>query len=131
MLFDTDVLIWILRGNAKAVRVVDKDADRMISVVTAMELFQAARDKEEARAIRRFLQHFKTATLSENIGHRARIYVEKYALKSRLGVPDALIAATAAENNFTLCTGNAKHYRAISELDMKVFRAVTDLNDLK
>ncbi len=122
MLFDTDVLIWVLRGNQKAVRVVDKDAERMISVVTCMELFQGARDKRETAAIRRFLRHFETAPLSENIGHRARIYMEEYTLKSGIGVADALIAATAAENSLTLCTGNVKHYRTISELGLKVFR---------
>jgi predicted nucleic acid-binding protein len=122
MLFDTDVLIWVLRGDAKAVRAVDRDEDRMVSVVTCMELFQGARDKKEMASIRRFLRHFDTAPLSENIGHRAGIYMEEYALKSGLGVPDALIAATAAENKISLCSGNAKHYRAISELELKVFR---------
>jgi predicted nucleic acid-binding protein len=122
MLFDTDVLIWVLRGNDRAVRAVDRDADRAVSVVTCMELFQGARDAKELKSIRRFLRYFETAPLRENIGHRASIYMEEYALKSGLGVADALIAATAAENKMKLCSGNAKHYRAISELELKVFR---------
>jgi predicted nucleic acid-binding protein len=47
MLFDTDVLIWVLRGSAKAARLVDETGDRRISVVTLMELLQGARDKHE------------------------------------------------------------------------------------
>jgi len=94
----------------------------MISVVTCMELFQGARDKKEMASIRRFLRHFETAPLSENIGHRASIYMEEYALKSGLGVRDALIAATAAESKIPLCSANAKHYRAISELELKTYR---------
>ncbi len=124
MLIDTDVLIWVLRGNARAVRAVDRDADRAVSVVTCMELFQGARDAKELKSIRRFLRYFETASLTENIGHRASIYMEEYALKSGLGVADALIAATAAENKMKLCSGNAKHYRTISELELKVFQAL-------
>lgn len=122
MLFDTDVLIWVLRANPKAIRAVDRAEEKYISVVTSMELLQGARNKKEMTAIRRFLSHFDTLPLTENIGHRATIYMEEYTLKSGLGLADALIAATAAEHNITLYSGNAKHYKAISEVELKVFR---------
>jgi predicted nucleic acid-binding protein len=35
---------------------------------------------------------------------------------------DSLLAATAVENQATLCSGNAKHYKMITELDLKTFR---------
>jgi predicted nucleic acid-binding protein len=35
---------------------------------------------------------------------------------------DALIAATAAENNLELVTSNAKHFKTIKELRIKVFK---------
>jgi len=124
MLIDTDVLIWVLRGNSKAAKLVDAMEHRLISAVTHMELLQGARDRNEARTIKSFLvdNGFAIIPLSENIGHRATIYVEEYGLKAGMRVADALIAATAVEMSIALCSGDRKHYKAINELELKVFR---------
>jgi len=60
--------------------------------------------------------------LTENIGHRAAVYVEEYTLSHGLRAGDAIIAATAAENNLPLYTSNAKHFKPIKELKLKVFK---------
>jgi predicted nucleic acid-binding protein len=124
MVFDTDVLIWFLRGSAKAARAIDAADQRIISVVTYMELIQGARDKREIRGIKAYLAdlHFGTLPLSENIGHRASIYMEEYGLASSLNMADALIAATAIESKEALLTGNVRHFRAIKELQCRPFR---------
>jgi len=124
MIVDTDVLIWALRGNARAARAIDR-ADRLdVSVVSFMELLQGSRDSRDLRMTRAFLSDlgFRILPLSENIGHRASIYVEEYALKSGLRIADALIGATAAENETRLCTANAKHYRVIRDIELSIFR---------
>jgi len=124
MLFDTDVIIWALRGNKRAAAIIDA-ADRLeLSVVSFMELLKGARDRKDLRLTKSFLLDlgFHVLPLSENIGHRAAIYLEEYGLKSNLGVPDSLIAATAVEKALALCTGNLKDYRAISEVELKPFR---------
>ena len=124
MIFDTDVLIWCLRGHARAADAVDAAPERAVSIVTWMELVQGARDRKELGVLRAFLVDlgFATLPLSENIGHRAAVYMETYALRVDLGVADAFIAATAAEHARPLCTGNAKHYRPIGELPLTPFR---------
>jgi predicted nucleic acid-binding protein len=124
MLFDTDVLIWVLRGSGKAAKAVDGAGERAVSVVTYMELLQGARDKAEVRAIRSFLadMRFAIVPLSENIGHRASIYMEEYGLSVAMSMADALIAATAVEAHEPLMTGNVKHYKAIRDLDIRRFR---------
>ena len=124
MLFDTDVVIWVFRGNAAAARAIQAESDRRISVISYMELLQGARGKEESSAIKRFLEDlgFEVLPLTENIGHRASIYIEEYALSSGMCVADALIAATAAENGLRLCTGDKKHYAKVKDLDIKQFR---------
>jgi predicted nucleic acid-binding protein len=124
MIIDTDVLIWVLRGNAKAAEAVDRISAPGVSIVTFMELLQGAADKREMKAIKSFLAalRFRTLPLTESIGFRALGYVEAYSLASSVNMADALIAATAIEAGEPILTGNDKHYRAIDQLEIKRFR---------
>lgn len=124
MIFDTDVLVWLLRGNGKAAQLVDKTDARQLSVVTYMELLQGARDRRELKIIKSFLADlgFGMLPLTENIGHRASIYMEEYCLSGGMSMADALLAATAVEHRLVLCTCNEKHYKVVKELDLSVFR---------
>ena len=54
-------------------------------------------------------------------GHRALIYIEEYAIAHDLRAGDAIVAATAVENNLTLVSGNSKHFKPIRELQLRVF----------
>jgi predicted nucleic acid-binding protein len=89
-----------------------------------LELLQGARNKKQHEYIVSFLKDFgfHTLPLTENIGHRAAVYIEEYALSSGLRAGDAIIAATAAEHNLTLCSTNAKHFKPIKELKLSVFK---------
>lgn len=124
MLFDTDVLIWCFRGKAKAAKAIESADALAISAVTYMELVQGVRNKQELRAIRSFLAdlHIPTLPLTENIGHRATIYLEEHALGAGLTMADALISATAMEHALPLCTGNAKHFKCIGDLEVQAFK---------
>ncbi|MCH7516999.1 MAG: PIN domain-containing protein, partial [Bacteroidetes bacterium] len=46
-MIDTDVLIWYMRGNSKANKVIEKLNGFFISVITYMELVQGMRNKRE------------------------------------------------------------------------------------
>jgi predicted nucleic acid-binding protein len=71
-----------------------------------------------------FLRTFDFTVLpfTENIGHRACVYIEEYAFPNALRAGDAIIAATATENNLMLLTSNAKHFKSIKDLKLKIFR---------
>ena len=89
-----------------------------------MELLQGARNASESAKVKTFLAEgaFQVLPLTENIGHRALIYVEEYARSSGMRADDAIIAATAIENGFMLVSGNRKHYQPVRELLFKVFK---------
>ena len=78
MIFDTDVIIWALRGNKRATTAIDRAESLDISVVSYMELLRSVRDKKDLRLTKAFLADlgFQIVPLSENIGHRAAIYLE-------------------------------------------------------
>jgi len=124
MIFDTDILIWVQRGNPKAASLIDATEERFLSVQSYMELLQCARDKKQHRFVKGFLKDFafEVLPLTENIGHRAAIYVEEYTLSHGIRAGDAVIAATAVENGWKLCTGNQKHFQCINDLTLRVFK---------
>ncbi len=123
MLFDTDILIWLQRGNERAAALIENTESRFISVQSYMELLQMAKDKRQHKLIKSFLDDFSFSVLplTEKIGHRAAVYIEEYSLTSGLRAGDAIIAATAVENSLPLSSGD-KHMSVISELDLKHFR---------
>lgn len=127
MLFDTDVLIWYQRGKAEAAKVIDKSPERFISAQTYMELLQCAESKQQQLLVKSFLQEFNfiILPLTENIGHRAVVYTEAYSLSHGIRAGDAIIAATAAEHNLALLSGNAKHFKVFNEITFKHFKVRT------
>lgn len=124
MLFDTDILIFVQRGNERAARIISDTSQRKISILTYMELLQGAKNKSHHKITIDFLKKFdfKILPLTENIGHRASIYVEEYSLSHNVRSGDAIIAATAIENGLTLSTANGKHFKPIKELDLTIFK---------
>ncbi len=104
MFFDTDILIFVQRGHESAANLIENTQKRYISVQTYMELLQNAQNKKQHLFILDFLKLFDfiVLPLNENIGKRAAIYVEEYSLSHSVRAGDAIIAATAIENNLTL-----------------------------
>jgi len=124
VLIDTDVLIWVFRGKASARRAMEKASSIALSSITYMELVQGVRNKEEFSSLRKTIhQHeWDILPLSENISHRATVYIENYALSHGLQLADALIAASAVESGEPLLTANTKHYKVIPGIELKAYR---------
>lgn len=123
MLVDTDVLIWLLRGKSSARAALESRPSVELSAITYMELLQGVRDNAELRLLRRTarLNGWRILPLTEAIGHRATLYIERFGLSHGLRLADALIAASAVEAGSALLTANARHYRCISDLSTEIY----------
>lgn len=124
MLIDTDVLIWLYRGNEKALKLLEGQVEVGIATQTALEFMQASPNKARQDALRSFMAAagIQVLPLSEGIGHRALVYIEQYSMAHGLRAGDASIAATAVEASRPLLTANERHFRFIPSLKLKVFK---------
>ena len=124
MLIDTDVLIWYLRGNKRAFAVIEKQPGFFISVVTYIELIQGMRNKQELRELRIAFSGWnsKIIYINEEISAKAMFFIERHFLSHALTLADSLICSTALAHGLPILTGNDKHYKMITELEIKKFR---------
>ena len=125
MIIDTDVLIWYLRGNENAQRVINASIPFKVSVINYMELLQGLREKKELHILRKYFRKWSVEIIqiNGNISSRAMFLMEDYNLSHSIELADAIIAATALEYREILLTANQKHYSFIPTIQMKGFRA--------
>lgn len=128
MIIDTDVLIWELRGNLSAKKIIHENIPFNISVVTYIELVQGMRNKQE---LNRFIKQIgrwnvNIIQINNDISTRAMIYMEEFALSHSLELADSLIAATCINNAEVLLTANDKHYKHIPNIQLIKFRPIID-----
>ncbi len=124
LIFDSDVLIWFLRGNENAQKKVLSEAPFKISAVTYMELVQGMKDKRELATFKKLVKNLdiEIVQIDSDISAKAIDYVEEFYLSNSFEMGDALIAATCVRYGETLCTANDKHYKVVSELVLDIFR---------
>ncbi len=124
MLVDTDVLIWHLRGYPQAARRLDQLNPLTLSAVSYLELLQGMRNRAELAAVKKMLELRKAVVLpvTEAVTQRAIALMESLALSHGLQMGDALIAATALEQQLLVLTANTKHFEAVEGLKVEAFR---------
>jgi predicted nucleic acid-binding protein len=123
MLIDSDVLVWMTRGQASAIARLEAVQPWRISAVTYIELAQGCRNKAELAQMKHGLRMQATQILPIDVAitQRAMSLIDQYALSHGLQLADALIAATALQHGLTLLTANAKHFGAVATLLIEVF----------
>ena len=123
MFIDTSVFIWALRGNKKAIQLLNETDEILISTVVYIELMQGARNKQELRAIDTTLEmlQVKIISINETISAQATELVKTYFHSHSVELADAFIGATALLHKKPLITCNVKHFSAMKKLTVIPF----------
>ena|SRR5579859_4197307 len=112
-LIDTDVLIWVLRGNKIYEDFIQDLKDKgplSISTVTIAEIYKNIYPSELIKT-ENVLNELQTWDVNSSIAKQAGLYWQEYIKKLKdLSLTDCLIAATANVNNLGLVSLNRKHF---------------------
>ncbi len=125
IIIDTDICIYILRGNTRVIEQRRKIADQVaISFMTAAELFygaeKSANPSKNKNLVEQFLLTVATIESSRDIMHRfGKLKASLEAEGLPLADADLLIAATTLETADLLVTGNTKHFNRIEGLKLE------------
>jgi len=111
---DSDVLIWHLRGERKALnllkRLRDKEQfDLWIGAMQRAEVVFFMRPAEQSATLL-FLAQFQTASVDQQIIDQAGEFYRKWNPRSGTDVNDAILAATVLQTGGKIYTLNSKHY---------------------
>jgi predicted nucleic acid-binding protein len=113
ILLDSDVIIEILRGNARIAgemrRLRDEGVPTYCTAISWAEIYAGLRPGEET-ATEAFFQARGEVAIDAVTGRRAGAYLLRYVRSHGVAIADALIAAAAATTGLRLWTLNRRHY---------------------
>jgi len=113
-LLDTNIIIYYLNGDEKAIDFVDKNLKiSAISSLTFLEILVFSYDEEEDQQVRDFLELFKIYDVKREI---LNIAINNYR-KKRVKMADNIIGSTAKFYDLTLVTRNVDDFKNM-ELDI-------------
>jgi len=111
LLLDTDVIIDYPRGREQAITYIESLTEPLlISTISIAELYSGVREGDERTALQTFLSAFETVDVSPEIAVRGGLLRRDWGKSHKVGLADALIAATAEVRGATLITLNIKHF---------------------
>ena len=116
LLLDTDVLVDHLRGFDKATSLVAAHgADSAISSISVAELFTGVRDDGRV-VLEEFLSIFQTIPVTDEIAREAGLLRRTFGPSHGVGLPDAIVAATARAYGMEIRTANVRHFPMFKRL---------------
>ena len=111
---DSDVLIWHLRGEKKALNLLkrlrnNEKFELWIGAMQRAEVVFFMRPAEESATLL-FLAQFQTASVDQQIIDKAAEFYRKWNPRNGTDVNDAILAATVMQTGGKIYTLNSKHY---------------------
>lgn len=111
VLLDTNIVIDHLRGRAAATHFLSGlRRPPSLSVISILEIYAGARNRDEERQIERLLTGSKILDVTADIARVAGQFIKHYERSHGLDDADAVIAATAEHHGLSLATLNVKHF---------------------
>lgn len=120
ILLDTSVVIDLLRRKDKKTALISPvlKENLFISIITHTELFAGKsvwENTEASKQLKEFIINITIISLSEKISEKAGYIKTRHKNSS---IADAIIAATAIENDCELVTLNVKDFKNIPQLKL-------------
>ena len=111
ILADSNILINFLNGDHKNLKIFSENSI-FISVITKIELLSAPLNEEELLKVKKFIQtNFNLIFIDEAIAEKSAFLRRQFKLKT----PDAIISATAIENQFEFLTEDKELVKKLGE----------------
>ena len=118
-LFDTNAVINLISGNGDFSNL-SEDDNYFFSFITKIELFTGIKNQEEEKHVQKFTEYAKMILIDDRIIYKT-IDIRK---NTGLKLPDALVAATAIEQNATIITSDLEMIRKLTTLEINVLNPV-------
>lgn len=120
-LIDTNVFSKIFRGDFTVTNFV-ANLEAAIDTTIYIECLQGSKSNQEKKTIKKVLDNYLIFSITPDISEIAVELIDNYSNTHGLLLADALIAATALENDLTVVTYNVGDFDFIK--DLKVLKPV-------
>lgn len=114
-LIDTNVFSKIF-GNNASVKAFVESLDAVVDTTIYIECIQGSKSNQEKRIVKKYIDNFPLLQLTPDISKRTIEIIDLYSNSHGLLLPDALIAASALENDLTVVTYNIGDFQFINDL---------------
>jgi predicted nucleic acid-binding protein len=115
-LIDTNVFSRIFKGDLQVTQFVES-LESVIDATIYIECLQGSKSNQEKRVVEKYLRKFSLLPITPESSVIAIELIRNYSNSHGLLLPDALIAATALENDLTVLTYNIADFQFSVELN--------------
>ena len=112
---DTNVFSRIFKGNADLKKFIETNPSVIRSTIY-IENIQGSKSNQEKYLIKKYLDNFPLLPVDSSVSIRAIELIDTYSNSRGLLLGDALIAASALENDLTVLTYNINDFKFIQDL---------------
>lgn len=111
-IIDTNVFSKVFKGDLAVTNFV-ANLDGVIDTTIYIECLQGSKSNQEKRIIKKVLDNFPLLSFTPRVSERVMKLIDDYSNSHGLLLADALIAATALENDLTVVTYNIDDFKFI------------------